>query len=267
AAGEIHLRMDGIDITVDTTGFMSVGDSYTVQPTRDGAAQIRSVITDPKQVALANPVRITTNPNNTGSGVASVEVTVPTDLAFDNIATTGQLNPPIQIVFNNAAQYSIFDVSNPLDPQPVTINAVVQSNQAFTPGQTFDLGGYQITIDQIPKAGDRFDFDFNKDGVSDNRNALALSAIQSKALLVNGSLQDHYSGIVEQVGAKAATGKINLTASESVLRSTKASLASIIGVNLDEEAARLVQFQQAYQASARVISTSQLLFNTLLESF
>ena len=271
-AGVIHVQMDGVSMTVDTVGFMTIGDNYTVQPTRDGASLISSVITDPKQIALANPVRITTNPNNTGSGVASAEITDPKHAAFDNIATTGQLNPPIQIVFNNASpimEYSVFDVSNPLDPQPVTINAVVQANQPITPGQalTLDLGGYQITIDQVPKPGDRFDFDFNKDGVSDNRNALALSAIQSKALLVNGSLQDHYSGIVEQVGAKAATGKINLTASESVLTSTKASMASIIGVNLDEEAARLVQYQQAYQASARLISTSQTLFNTLLESF
>ena len=269
ATGNIHLQMDGVSITVDSVGFMSIGDSYTVQPTRDGASQISSVITDPKAVALANPVRITTNPNNTGSAVASVQVTDPTNAAFANIGTAGTLTPPIQIVFNNDApiEYSVFDVSNPLDPQPVTINTVVQSNLPFTPGQTFDLGGYQITIDQVPKAGDRFDFDFNKDGVSDNRNALALSAIQSKALLANGSLQDHYSGMVEQVGAKAASGKINLTASQSVLASTKASLASIIGVNLDEEAARLVQYQQAYQASARLISTSQVLFNTLLESF
>ncbi|MCJ8339796.1 MAG: flagellar hook-associated protein FlgK [Pseudomonadales bacterium] len=267
--GDIHLQVDGVSITVDTVGFMSIGDSYTVQPTRDAAAQISSIIDDAKKVALASPVRITTNPNNTGSAVASVEVTDPTDTSFMNIGTTGQLNPPVEIVFNNAVptEYSIYDISNPLDPQLMTLQAVLQQDIVFVPGTEFDLGGYKFTIDQIPKAGDRFSFDFNQDGVSDNQNALALSAIQSKALLINGSLQDHYSGIVEKVGAKAATGKINLTASESVLRSTKDSLASIIGVNLDEEAARLVQFQQAYQASARVISTSQLLFNTLLESF
>jgi len=267
AAGRIHMRMDGVDVTVDTVGFMSIGDSYTVQPTRDGAAQISSEITDAKKVALASPVRITTNPNNTGSGIASVKILDPTDAAFQNIGTTGQLNPPIEIVFNNDVpmEYTVFDITNPLDPQPI----VGLTDIVFTAGVTDTINrvGYEFTINQIPKAGDRFSFDFNKDGVSDNQNALALSAIQSKALLVNGSLQDHYSGIVEQVGAKAATGKINLTASESVLKSTKESLASIIGVNLDEEAARLVQFQQAYQASARVISTSQTLFNTLLESF
>jgi len=80
-------------------------------------------------------------------------------------------------------------------------------------------------------------------------------------------MQDHYSGLIEKVGAIAASGKINLIASESVLKSTENTLASIIGVNLDEEAARLVQYQQAYSASARIITTSQELFATLLQSF
>jgi len=154
-------------------------------------------------------------------------------------------------------------VSNPLDPQPV----VGHQDQQFNLGQQIVLNGYSITIEGVPQAGDRFDFDFNKDGVSDNRNALALSDIQAKKVLVNGSLQDHYSGIVEKIGAMTASGKINLTASQAVLSSTENTLASIIGVNLDEEAARLVQYQQAYSASARIITTSQELFATLLASF
>jgi flagellar hook-associated protein 1 FlgK len=269
--GKMNAKLDGMHIEVQSNSYFSLGDSFLVQPTRFAAEAISSVMTDPKQVALASPVRITTNPNNSGSGVATVEITAPDNLTFGQIASTGQLSPPIEVVFNNAIpmQYSIFDISNPLDPQPISLGtpAVLQQNQVFTVGQTFAVEGYDVKIDGLPKAGDRFSFDFNKDGVSDNRNALALSDIQSKTLLINGSLQDHYAGIIEEIGAKAAAGKINLIASESVMKSTENTLASIIGVNLDEEAAQLVQFQQAYSASARVISTSQLLFSTLLESF
>ncbi|EPJ46652.1 MAG: hypothetical protein OFPII_19100 [Osedax symbiont Rs1] len=274
STGKLNVKLDGINVEVKTVSPMSVYDRFLVQATRNAAEQIKSVMTDAKQVALASPIRIITNPNNLGSGIAKAAVTNPMSTDFLNIATTGQLNPPLQIVFNNEdpIEYSVFDVSNPLDPKPVTLLdpatalPVVQSDIPFVQGQKIVLDGYEIEIQGVPKAGDRFSFDFNKDGASDNRNALALSDIQVKKLLVNGSLQDHYSGIVEAIGAKSASGKINLIASHAVMKSTQNTLASIIGVNLDEEAALLVQYQQAYSASARIIATSQLLFNTLLDS-
>lgn len=287
STGKLNAKFDGVLVEVNANGFFSVGDKFAVQPTRNAASQIESVITGVDQVALANPVRITTNPNNEGTAVATVEVTNPAGTSFKDVKTTGELSPPIEIVFNNEdpIEYTVFDVSNPLDPQPMALdpaNPTVTTN-VYQPGEAIEIpgpvppgppvpppvsySGYSVTIDNVPKAGDRFNFDFNKDGVSDNRNALALSGIQTKKLLPNGSLQDHYSKIVENVGAKAATGKINLIASEAVMKSTKETLASVIGVNLDEEAASLVQFQQAYQASARLITTSQTLFSTLLDSF
>ena len=279
SAGVINAKFEGMDITVQATGYLALGDTFIVQPTRRAADQIKGVLTDPQQVALANPVRIESNPNNTGTAIVTVAVTDPNDTAFSTSPTTGVLAPPLQIIFNNAVpiQYEVFDVTDPLDPQPVALNpqpagvpvppATFFSIGDFTVGQTITVDGFDIKIDGVPDAGDRFNFDYNKDGVSDNRNALALSAIQSKKILSNGNLQDHYSALVERVGSKAASGKINLIASESVLQSTRSTLASVIGVNLDEEAARLVQYQQAYQASARVITTSQVLFDTLLASF
>lgn len=264
-AGTLDVKFEGMSIELKTTSYLGVGESFTVQPTRFAAGNIEREITNPKQVALASPVSVLTNSNNSGSGVASVEVTDPFDPVFLSIATTDQLAPPVQVVFDNAAamEYTVYDVTNPLDPQPI----VGHQDQTFNQGQQIVLNGYTISFEGVPQAGDRFDFDFNKDGVSDNRNALALSDIQAQKVLANGSLQDHYSSIVEKIGAMAASGKINLTASASVLSSTENTLASIIGVNLDEEAVRLVQYQQAYAASARIITTSQELFATLLQSF
>ena len=280
-SGKLNAKLDGVLIEVSANGYFSVGDKFVIQPTRNAASEIKSELTDVKQVALASPVRITTNPNNEGSGVAAVEITNPSNTSFNKGATTGKLTPPIEIVFTNddPVQYTVFDVTNPLAPEKIDMNPAatvvpIDYTNTFTPGEAIEIldkfgneVGFSVTIDNAPKAGDRFSFDYNKDGVSDNRNALALSAIQTKKLLPNGSLQDHYSKIVENVGAKAATGKINLVASESVMKSTKETLSSVIGVNLDEEAARLVQYQQAYQASARLITTSQTLFDTLMQSF
>jgi flagellar hook-associated protein 1 FlgK len=264
STGQINAKFEGIDITIEANSYLAIGDKFLVQPTRTAGEQIEGLLTDAKQVALASPIRVTTNPNNTGTAVASTVVTDSNDTIFNDASTSGNLDPPMEIVFNNAAggtEYAVYDVTDPLDPQVITANTL------YVEGQTISVAGFDITLDGLPDAGDRFGFNYNQDGVSDNRNALALSDIQSKKILSDGSMQDHYSALIENVGARAASGKINLTASESVLKSTQATLASVIGVNLDEEAARLVQFQQAYQASARVITTSQTLFDTLLQSF
>ncbi|MEM5530523.1 flagellar hook-associated protein FlgK [Gammaproteobacteria bacterium AS21] len=277
--GVLKAKLDGIDVEIKGNSYLAVGDEFLVQPTRNQASLIESVISDPSQLALASPVSVTTNPNNNGTATASVKVVDPASSVFDKIADTGQLDPPIEIVFTENAtggmEYSIYDVSNPDDPQlleepaqvPPIVPAPLYEKEAYVSGQEFIINGIGITIAGEPRVGDRFTFEFNKDGISDNRNALALSEIQDKKILSNGSMQDHYSGLIEKIGSKAAAGQINLIASESVLQSTQSTLASIIGVNLDEEAARLVQYQQAYSASAQLITTSQTLFDTLLNSF
>jgi flagellar hook-associated protein 1 FlgK len=93
-----------------------------------------------------------------------------------------------------------------------------------------------------------------------------LSNLQLEDVLEGGSYQDIYGSLIERVGTKTSVSVINRNASEAVLTSTQESKASLVGVNLDEEAAKLIQFQQAYQASAQLISTSQTLFDTLLNS-
>jgi len=286
SSGEVTVKFEGLHVDIDANSFLAVGDEFLIQPTRDQASLIATVITDPSQLALANPVSITTNPNNNGTAVASVAVANADSAVFSEIADTGQLKPPLEIVFslNSAGEmsYTIFDITNPDDPQALDLDNDGDVKVQYTSGDVIAISGpgvdsieingveqngIEITIEGDPTVGDRFTFDFNKDGISDNRNALALSEIQGKNILSEGSMQDHYSGLIEKIGSKAAAGQINLIASESVLQSTQSTLASIIGVNLDEEAARLVQYQQAYSASAQLITTSQTLFDTLLNSF
>ena len=263
STGDLHVKVDGIDITIDGTTSFAVGDEFLIQPTRNGAADLEQVINNPRQLALASPVKVTTGVDNKGTAVASVNVTDGAHTAFSNSKTTGKLNPPIQIVFDNNTppRYSVFNIDNPNSP------VAISTNQTYTSGAKIDLGGYEVEIKNVPKPGDRFTFNFNKDGVSDNRNALKLSALQTTDTTAEGSYQDSYSTLIERVGAVTAKTNINLAANKAVMESTQESRAAIMGVNLDEEAARLVQFQQAYQASAQIISTSQRLFDTLLQSF
>jgi flagellar hook-associated protein 1 len=128
--------------------------------------------------------------------------------------------------------------------------------------------GFQVAISGQPKAGDTFTIGFNTNGKNDNRNALAMVALESKKLMQDGTLtlDDGYGKLVEEVGTRSSLSKINTEASKSLLEQTQNMRDSISGVNLDEEAGDLIKFQQLYQANAQVISVARELFDTLLNS-
>lgn len=128
--------------------------------------------------------------------------------------------------------------------------------------------GYQVAVSGQPKAGDVFTVGFNNNGSNDNRNALAMTALESAKILQDGSLSfsDGYAKLVEEVGTKSNLSKINTEASKGLLEQTQTMREGISGVNLDEEAADLIKFQQLYQANAQVISVARELFDTLLSS-
>lgn len=128
--------------------------------------------------------------------------------------------------------------------------------------------GYQVAISGQPKAGDSFTIGFNSNGKNDNRNALAMVALETKTTLQDGTLSfnDGYGKLVEEVGTKSSLSKINTEASKSLLEQSQTLRDGISGVNLDEEAADLIKFQQMYDANARVISVARELFDTLLNA-
>lgn len=128
--------------------------------------------------------------------------------------------------------------------------------------------GYQVALTGQPKAGDVFTIGFNTNGKSDNRNALAMVAMETKGTMQNGSLSfaEGYGKLVEEVGTKSSLARINTEASISLLQQSETMRDSISGVNLDEEAADLIKFQQIYGANAQVITIVRELFDTLLSS-
>lgn len=128
--------------------------------------------------------------------------------------------------------------------------------------------GYQVKISGQPKAGDVFTVDFNNNSTNDNRNALRMTALETTATMQDGTMSfgQGYGRLVEEVGTKSNLSKINTDASKSLLEQTKTLRDGVSGVNLDEEAANLIQFQQLYTANARVITVSKDLFDSLLHS-
>ena len=129
--------------------------------------------------------------------------------------------------------------------------------------------GISVNLSGVPDGGDRFTLDFNADAASDNRTALNLIGIQRERILNGGtaSLTDAYGTLVETVGISTNAAKINSEAATAVLQQTQSLRDSVSGVNLDEEAANLIRYEQFFQANAQVISVPRDLFDTLLGAF
>ena len=129
--------------------------------------------------------------------------------------------------------------------------------------------GIQANITGTPQVGDRFEIDFNTDAVSDNRNALAMAALQQTNIIADetNSLDNAYSGLIEAVGIKANAAADNAQAAQVVLEQSISLRDSVSGVNLDEEAANLILYEQLYTANAQVINVARGLFDQLINSF
>lgn len=106
-------------------------------------------------------------------------------------------------------------------------------------------------------------------GAGDNRNMLAMAGLESQKILVNGTstLGDGVQSMLGRVAATTRSAQVGAAAQETLLTQAAARREDVSGVNLDEEAANLLRFQQAYQASAQVASVANSLFQTIINAF
>ncbi|MEZ5558430.1 MAG: flagellar hook-associated protein FlgK [Pseudomonadales bacterium] len=125
--------------------------------------------------------------------------------------------------------------------------------------------GFGLTMSGTPEAGDTFSVDYNQDGVGDNRNGLRMAGLLTDPVLGSPplSFSDSYGQLVQFVGVQSSQNQINRDAASSLLEQSTGRKESISGVNLDEEAANLIRYEQAYNASAQIISVARQIFDTL----
>ncbi|MFC5740474.1 flagellar hook-associated protein FlgK [Dyella tabacisoli] len=231
---------DGLSLVVG--GAPSKGDSFRIQPTRTAAAGFGVVITDPNKLAAAAPLVASVGSTNKGNAsVNSMAVSDPSNAALLN---------PSSIVFDSPTSYRI-------DGGP---------SQAWTPGQAITNNGWSLKLDGAPATGDSFNIKANTNARGDNRNALALGKVANLGVLDGGntSVGRAYGQLTSQVGSAGSLAKDALTTQTGLYNQAMQAQQSVSGVNMDEEAANLVRYQQAYQASAQVISTASNIFNALL---
>lgn len=271
---------EGFDITLESGNF-SLGDRVRIEPTRNGARDFQVVLARPEGLAFAQAVRTGAAVHNTGSGDVSqgevIAVRTPDGSALlPDFSTPGELAPPLLIRFDTPETYRILDNSdpnNPVDlvPAQTGLNFVPGASNSLLPTDPTDPGfrGYTVNINGEPQTGDEFTIEFNSGGVGDSRNALAMADVQSMPVLNGGinSFSDVYNGLVQNVAAQVSQSRVSRDASETLMNQTLNARDSVSGVNLDEEAARLIQLEQAYNASAQVIQVAREIFDTLLSAF
>ncbi len=128
--------------------------------------------------------------------------------------------------------------------------------------------GFGLQMRGVPAAGDGFSVTYNDDAVSDNRNGLKLAQLSSAELIGEPAVtyNSAYASIVLDIGSRQNEANVQREAAQVLLDQSLATKESISGVNLDEEAGNLIRLEQAYNASAQVISVARDIFDVLFNA-
>ena len=231
------------------------GDKFDIRPTAGAAAGLKVVMTDPKGIAAAGP-QIT--PNTTNSGELAVKVNA-INRADANFPVTGS---ELSVRVNTNTATKTFEVFN-------AAGTSVGGPTAFTPPQINTGFGFSFEIDDQSTAGvtDTFTFDLAF-AEGDNSNAVEMAKLSDTKLMNNGTgtLTSVFENTKLDIGSQTKSAEVRVGSATAIYQQASTRVQSESGVNLDEEAANLLRFQQSYQAAARIMTTAQTIFDTLLSS-
>ncbi len=265
------LLLDSQGFTLAPAGVLPAGASYLIQPTRDAARNLsvnRVLAADPGLIPAAGPIRSAAGANNTGAATISAASIGPgypaavaplLPLPFIMEYQGGNLQG-----FPAGAQVAVDGVIVPLAPGGIV---PYKSGATMTIVGSVPPSGVSFSIAGLPNNGDRFSIDLNPAAVADGRNALALGQLQIQDTMSGSkaSFQEAYAQLVSEAGSKTRQLQVTSDAQQAILAQAQASRESLSGVNLDEEAANLIRYQQAYQAAAKAMQIGASLFDTILQ--
>ncbi len=221
----------------------------------EGAASMQVAFDDPRRLAAASPLVATWSAGPLGATrIAGLAMTGP---VVDATLTA-------QIRFSNdfgAYDWELRDAGNAI---------VASGNAVWTPGETIALNGFALALAGLPATGDRIDVaaPLPQHLPANNGNALTLAALRDGAFVGGPPAQtigDAYASALADVGVRVRGARTAADLSAAAAADAEQRRSAQAGVNLDEEAARLIQFQQAYQAAAKVLQVAQSVFDTLLQ--
>ncbi|MFL9884930.1 flagellar hook-associated protein FlgK [Paraburkholderia agricolaris] len=273
SAANLSKPINGLNFS--TTGTMNAGDSFTVEPTRGALNSFNAATTDPSAIAAAAPVLGSATASNTGTGTitqgtVTAGYTMPnatTTLSYNGTGLTGfPAGSTVTVTAGTPPTTTTYDTgTTPVIPYSATTGATLTINNAAAGS----MNGVSVTISGAPAAGDTFTIGPNTGASNDGRNALALSNLSNAKALAGGTvtLTGAYANYVNQIGNQTNQIQTSSTAQTALVTQITTAQQSVSGVNINEEAANLLQYQQLYQANSKVIQTAQTLFQTILGIF
>ncbi|MDH5408357.1 MAG: flagellar hook-associated protein FlgK [Gammaproteobacteria bacterium] len=282
-------------------------DTFIIRPTRLGAKRIGVKIDDVNKIAASSPVRVEASIDNIGSGKIKMGEVLDTSTPSFTL-NKGTMTPPFAIRFVDSEHFEILDNTGmpiPITKLALPEESKLlkskdgrelydddheykhEDDDTSVPGVETRIKydsenginifptpdgldpGFRVVMTGEPVAGDTFRVEYNEDGTTDNQNAVALSMLQEKAVLENGtsSFSDVYADLITRIGTKTHELEINKKAQKLLLQHVVDKRESISGVNMDEEAANLVRYQKLFQANAQIIAVSQKMLDVLMAAF
>ncbi|MEO8836938.1 MAG: flagellar hook-associated protein FlgK [Caldimonas sp.] len=258
SAGDV---VDGFRIAIATPA-PAARDRFLLQPVSNSTRSITRALDDPKGIAAASPVAATFASTNIGTAA----------LASLNAVSTS-INPNLTATINftdDSGHYnwSLVDTTGVL---PTT-----NGTGSFVAGEPIALNGFEMRLTGVPKNGDVVGVAKTAYPASDNGNANALLALRDAGIVGQRSaggvvsaagvnVIDAYAGALASIGVTVQSAGFAADQSASIAADAKTAVAEKSGVNLDEEAARLIQYQQSYQAAAKMLQIAQTVFDSLLQ--
>lgn len=246
----------------------AANDRFLVNPLVGAAALFESLLYSPTDLAAANPVNAAMGSTNGGT------------LQLANLKATGQpsglvLPPATGVVLTFAGSPPTFTLAGntgaPVDASTTPPTPITGPPYAFTSGKPITIDGWQITLQGAPKTGDTVtvgnatDPQYGDWYKRNTGNASALMGLRDVPMFDDAKLSDGFASAMAQIGTRTQSAQFAAELSSQIATNLERDRTAISGVNLDEEAARLIQFQQAYQASAKMIQIAQNIFDTLIQ--
>ena len=266
--GNITRRSDGAITTFDTSvtnpinidglniaqvGGAAAGDRFLIKPYTSSASNVTNMFSTPRALAVASPVAAIMGTANTGS--------------LQQVAITARTNPPtavgVVLTFTGSNTYTR---SDEVPPNTTTFNYTPGVSIEGTLPATTPLSQWSLVLQGSPKAGDTITVNANLYPTLSAGNATAMMGLRDVAMFDGAAMTDGYAGLISQIGIRTQSADYAASVSATIATNVERDRAGVSGVNLDEEAANLLQYQQAYQASTKMIQIAQNIFDTLIQN-
>jgi flagellar hook-associated protein 1 len=239
----LPITSDGLEFTAAAGGAMAAGDSFLVRPYADAGSSFKMLLASPTQLATGFSATVQSGADNQGQAKVldfSVQSRLPANAT------------PVTVTFTTPTQY--------------TLSGGASGSGTYVAGNPITANGWSLTLNGPAAAGDTFAVGPTSSPQVDNRNVLDMLGLASARSVDGATFNEAYAGLIGDTGVRVQSARQASALSGQVLSDAVSRQQGVAGVNLDEEASNLLRYQQAYQASAKLIQTAQTLFDTLIAS-